>query len=194
MVDLPDEEIAEYLDRNVDVVRQVVRAHAITVMQANHLVLMSVVAQRVSAETGVPYVVMPHGSALEYAVKKDLRFHRLVSAAVEHAKRVLVSADELGERVLAALPNLAARSSAARPNAGANRCLFSSLTPDRSPRAMERAIETAAHYDGKRPDADAESRLRAIDWVDAQVLIFAASGLPCCRAAWSRPWPYCREL
>jgi hypothetical protein len=61
MVDLPDAAIEAYIARNVDVVRRVVKDNGITVIQANHVVLMSVVAQRAAGETGVPYVVMPHG-------------------------------------------------------------------------------------------------------------------------------------
>ncbi|HSJ09966.1 MAG TPA: glycosyltransferase, partial [Longimicrobiales bacterium] len=104
MVHLEDHEIETYLRRNTDVVRRVVQDHGITVLQANHTVLMSVVAQRIEEELGVPYVVMPHGSALEYAVKPDVRFHRYASSALAGAERVLVSADELRERVLSVFP------------------------------------------------------------------------------------------
>ncbi len=106
MVDLPDDEIEAYLQRNSDVVGRVVRENDITVMQANHVVLMSVVAQRVSERTGVPYVIMPHGSAIEYAVKPDPRFHRFASEALRGASRVLVSAEELGERMLNVFPGV----------------------------------------------------------------------------------------
>ena len=51
MVDLPDNEIEAYLKRNTDVVGRIVHENDITVMQANHVVLMSVVAQRVSEQT-----------------------------------------------------------------------------------------------------------------------------------------------
>jgi glycosyltransferase involved in cell wall biosynthesis len=106
MVDLPNEEIEQYIARNVCVVEQVVREHDIDVLHANHAVLMSVVAERVSATTGVPYIVMPHGSALEYAVKPDPRFHAYASSALQHASRVLVSAEELGDRVRSIFPDL----------------------------------------------------------------------------------------
>lgn len=98
MVDLPDRELEEYLHRNVQVVDRVVREHGITVMHANHAVLMTVVAQRVSAWTGVPYVAMPHGSALEYAVKPDERLQRVGADAFDHASRVLVISEEIAQR------------------------------------------------------------------------------------------------
>jgi glycosyltransferase involved in cell wall biosynthesis len=62
-------------------------------------VLMSVVAQRVSSETGIPYAFMPHGSGIEYAVKKDGRFRRYASSALADAKRIFVIGSEMRTRV-----------------------------------------------------------------------------------------------
>ncbi|MEX1182579.1 MAG: glycosyltransferase [Gemmatimonadota bacterium] len=98
MVDLSESVLEDYLHRNVDVLTRVVKEHDIDVMHANHAVLMSVVAQRVSAWTGVPYVVMPHGSALEYAVRPDSRFQRLAADAFDHAARVLAISTETAQR------------------------------------------------------------------------------------------------
>src|SRR4051812_38661506 len=106
MIDLPDEEIEQYLDRNIAVVRQVVKNHGVTAMHANHAVLSSVVAQRVSEETGIPYAVMPHGSALEYAVKKDERFYRLATDAFSGAGRIFVHGEEMRRRVETILPEI----------------------------------------------------------------------------------------
>ncbi|HSK18685.1 MAG TPA: glycosyltransferase [Longimicrobiales bacterium] len=102
MTELGVDELEDYLHRNVEVVARVVRENGITVMHANHALLMTVVAQRVSAWTGVPYAVMPHGSALEYAVKPDARLRRLAAEAFEHADRVLVISDETAQRAVAA--------------------------------------------------------------------------------------------
>lgn len=106
MIELSDEEIEHYLDTNVRTLRRVVSEHGIQVLHANHAVLMSVVAQRVGAELGVPYVIMPHGSAIEYAVKKDARFHRYASSALSTARRIFVIGDEMRSRVLDVFPNV----------------------------------------------------------------------------------------
>jgi glycosyltransferase involved in cell wall biosynthesis len=109
MVDLSDPEIEEYLERNVRALTRIVRENGITVIHANHAVLMSVVAQRVSEAEGIPFAVMPHGSALEYAVKRDDRFLRLAVAAFTAASRVFVHGDEMRARVhsiLGAVPGL----------------------------------------------------------------------------------------
>ena len=77
MVELHDDAIESYVETNVRVLRQVVQRHGVHAMHVNHAVLMSVVAQRVSAETGVPYAIMEHGSGLEYACKPDARLKRM---------------------------------------------------------------------------------------------------------------------
>ena len=106
MVDLPDDEVEAYTARNVAALRRIVRENGITAMHANHAVLMSVVAQRVGAETGVPFTIMPHGSALEYAVKRDPRFLRLATDAFAAAARIFVIGEEMRSRVHAVFPTL----------------------------------------------------------------------------------------
>lgn len=99
MTELDDVQLEHYLHRNVTVLLRLIREHGITVLHANHAVLMSVVAERASAWTGVPYAVMPHGSAFEYAVRPDARFRRLGAEAFAHAKRLFVISDEVAARV-----------------------------------------------------------------------------------------------
>jgi glycosyltransferase involved in cell wall biosynthesis len=99
MVDLPDDEIEEYVDRNARALTRLVRGNGVTAMHANHAVLMSVVAQRVSEAEGIPFSIMPHGSALEYAVKRDERFLRLATGAFTAAGRIFVIGSEMRGRV-----------------------------------------------------------------------------------------------
>src|SRR5918997_4937211 len=101
MINLPDEALEAYVERNVRVVNDVVRRHGITAIHANHAALIAVVAQRVSEATGVPYAVMPHGSELEYALKKDERFLRWAQEALAEAGRVFVHGAEMRARVKA---------------------------------------------------------------------------------------------
>jgi len=99
MIELTDDELETYIDRNVAVVRKIVIENGIKAIHANHAVLMSVVAQRVSRELGVPFAIMPHGSGIEYAVKKDERFLRYALSAMEDAATVFVIGKEMRERV-----------------------------------------------------------------------------------------------
>ena len=103
MVNMADAELEAYLDANVRVVADVVRRHGINAVHANHLALQAVVAMRVGEATGVPYAIMPHGSDVEYAVKKDPRFLAWARATVAGAGRVFVLGEEIRRRVATVL-------------------------------------------------------------------------------------------
>ena len=110
MVDLSTPEIESYIDTNVRTVARIVEGEKVTAVHANHAVLMPVVAERIRARLGVPYTVMPHGSDIEYAVKKDERFLTYACNALTNAGKIFVHGDEMRERVLAVfdgVPHLA---------------------------------------------------------------------------------------
>jgi glycosyltransferase involved in cell wall biosynthesis len=161
MVELPDEAIEAYLAVNVAVVERVVRNHGVTSMHANHAVLMSVVAERVSAATGVPFAVMPHGSAIEYAVRKDHRFHALAAGALDRAARIFVIGPEMRRRIIDVFPDqIGIESRISDLNLGVDTDAFSLV--DREDRGGRIATLSAVLKDlkrGKRPEA--EQRLRA---------------------------------
>ncbi|MFQ5584940.1 MAG: glycosyltransferase, partial [Calditrichia bacterium] len=130
MVQLPDAKIEEYISRNVEVVMNVVKTYPIEVLHANHAVLMSVVARRVSQKTSTPFAIMPHGSAIEYAVKKDERFLRLATEAFKNAGKIFVIGPEIRQRVgevFASLPNL--DSKMLDLNLGVDTSLFEPVSP-----------------------------------------------------------------
>ena len=99
MVDLPNDSIEEYLEHNTKVVTKIASDYNLSVILANHAVLMSVVAQRVSSLTSIPFSIMTHGSAIEYAVKKDERFYKFANEAFSAAKKIFVASDEMQTRV-----------------------------------------------------------------------------------------------
>jgi glycosyltransferase involved in cell wall biosynthesis len=67
---------------------------------------MSVVARRVSEELSIPFAIMPHGSAIEYAVKKDPRFFSYALEAFTKANRIYVIGKELRQRVNTLFPDI----------------------------------------------------------------------------------------
>jgi len=162
MVELPDEAIEDYLDRNVAVVERVVRAHGVESMHANHAVLMSVVAERVSAATGVPFAIMPHGSAIEYAVKKDRRMHALAASAFKRAARIFVIGPEMRRRIKDVFPEQSGiESQISDLNLGVDTAAFSLV--DRNDRSGRIAMLSAVVKDsrrGKQPAAERALRER----------------------------------
>jgi glycosyltransferase involved in cell wall biosynthesis len=99
MAELGDVEIEDYIGRNVRALERIVDENGIRAIHANHAVLMPVVAQRIRETRGVPYVVMPHGSALEYAVRVDERMKRYAEEAMTGAAKVFVIGGEMRARV-----------------------------------------------------------------------------------------------
>jgi glycosyltransferase involved in cell wall biosynthesis len=208
MVELPEPEIEEYLDRNVQALERIVREEGITAMHANHAVLMSVVAQRVSDSTGAPFAIMPHGSAIEYAVKKDERFLRYATDSFSAAGRIFVIGEEMRQRVRAVftdVPELESKltelhlgvdtglfepipRATRRDNIDGllqsvadiprgkteqqSRALRERLSGDLALAELREAITATSDYDPKRPDADLEDKLQAVDWKSEDTLLF----------------------
>jgi glycosyltransferase involved in cell wall biosynthesis len=106
MTELSDDAIADYVERNARVLRKVVAEHDVIAMHVNHAVLSTVVAQQVSAETGIPVAIMEHGSSLEYAVKKDQRMYDLATSAFSDAELLFVHGDEMRRRIEVAMPDI----------------------------------------------------------------------------------------
>ena len=177
MVDLDDEAVEAYVDRNVRALRRIVAENGITAMHANHAVLMSVVAQRVSEETGVPFAVMPHGSALEFAVKRDERFHRLALGAFTSARRVFAIGGEMRDRVrgiLGAVPDLEAKFS--ELHLGVDTSQFEPIERSARPGNVARLADALAGMKrGRVPAQEAEmlGRLRGDMTVDELRTVFA---------------------
>jgi glycosyltransferase involved in cell wall biosynthesis len=95
--DCSDEEIAHYIQANVDAVREVAGLVHPTVALANHLVMGPVILARGLGEQ-TPYAVKVHGSALEYTVKpQPERFLGLAREGLAGAKTVLVGSRHTAE-------------------------------------------------------------------------------------------------
>jgi glycosyltransferase involved in cell wall biosynthesis len=178
MTDMEDAVLEDYIHRNVEVVTRIVRAHGVTVMHANHAVLMSVVAQRVSAWTGVPYVIMPHGSALEYAVKPDARLRRLAADAFEHAAGVLAISDEVARRVAdafgPAVTNLDAKLS--RLDLGVDTSAFRPIEPEQRAANVEQVGRLLASVSRGRSRAQAVTLTAGLNAGEAPAAVYERVG------------------
>ncbi|HEX8091624.1 MAG TPA: glycosyltransferase [Blastocatellia bacterium] len=181
MIELPDEAIDYYLDRNTEAVMQIAREHAISVLHANHAVLMSVVAERVSRALAIPFAIMPHGSAIEYAVKKDERFLRLAAGAFRAASRIFVVGREMRERVntvFASIEDVDAKMTEMR--LGVDTSLFEPAGAEDRDRNIARLLESISDSPrGKTRDMSDRmlARLQSDMTIDAmQSAIESASG------------------
>ncbi len=97
--DLDDDAVEGYLARNAAVLAAVAREHDVAGWVVNHTVLMAAAAQRARQRGGAPYGVLPHGSAIEYVVKKEERSRRLADEALAGAARVFALNGEMEGRI-----------------------------------------------------------------------------------------------
>jgi glycosyltransferase involved in cell wall biosynthesis len=101
--DCSDDEIASYVQANVDAVREVTELVRPEVALANHLVMGPVILARALGEQ-TPYAVKVHGSALEYTVKpQPERFMGFAREGLAGAKTVLVGSRHTAESLWRAL-------------------------------------------------------------------------------------------
>jgi glycosyltransferase involved in cell wall biosynthesis len=170
MIDLGDAEIERYLARNTDALLRIVERYRITAIHANHSVLMSNVAHRVHRRTGVPFAVMPHGSALEFAVKRDERFQRFAEEAMMDASTIFVHGDEMRTRVLEAIPALESIGDRFSDlHLGVDTSQFEPVEPEDRPRSMRRMTEALQGTERGRTAAqtgrllDAAPGLRSVE-------------------------------
>jgi len=106
MTELSFEELEKYLARNLEVLLQIVGEYDIKNLLVNHAVLMSVVAKRAHQASGIPYSIVPHGSAMVYVVEKDERFRHLAHETFAEAKHILTIGPEMRKRVVDLFPSI----------------------------------------------------------------------------------------
>ena len=103
-LELTDEEIEAYIERNVAAVREVAERVRPDLALANHLVMGPVILARALGPLGIPYAVKVHGSALEYVVKRDPeRFLPYAREGVAPARAILVGSRHTAESLWEAM-------------------------------------------------------------------------------------------
>ncbi|GEM_PF-1001042 len=97
-VSLSDAEVEDYIARNVVALRKVVAGFRPDIILTNHAVCSPVIVCRANLQ--VPYFSYIHGSAIEYAVKRDRRFHDLAIEGLSGAARVFAGSSYQRDEVL----------------------------------------------------------------------------------------------
>lgn len=152
MIKLADKDIERYIETNVRVIARVVAEEHIQVLHANHIVLMPEVARRVKAQYGTPYVIMPHGSAIEYAVKKDQRFFRFAERSIAESAGLFVIGPEIRQRMNALFPDSPGLDQKMTDlNLGVDTSLFTTEVPqNREARVQELKIAISGTKRGRK--------------------------------------------
>jgi glycosyltransferase involved in cell wall biosynthesis len=160
ILDLDDAAISDYVQRNASVLASVAATYGVSGFCVNHVVLASIAAQQVKAEAGVPFAVLPHGSAIEYVVKKDERMYAAAAAALGDADRVFALNGEMENRlrdVFGDVPDLEQR--VERLPVGVDTKQFECALPEDRPRLVDELIGMIADLPRGRTAAQ-QSELR----------------------------------
>ena len=150
--DLDDAAIEGYLDRNARVLQAVAAEAGVAAWVVNHTVLMAVAAHRAHAAGGTPYAVLPHGSAIEYVVKKEERARRLAEGALADAARVFALNGEMEGRIADVFGGVeGVTDKVGRMPVGTDTSVFELVDRDARPATVEQIAATVAGVDRGRP-------------------------------------------
>lgn len=101
---LSDKELEEYHKLSVKSLGEILKAHPLDVLHTNHLVYQPVVASEACRATDTPFVIFPHGSSIEYTVRKDNRYSNLALMAITASKGIITGSKEVQNRILELYP------------------------------------------------------------------------------------------
>jgi glycosyltransferase involved in cell wall biosynthesis len=149
-VDLTDWELAEYLDRNVEALRDAAAQHPPDAVVAGHVIPGPVVARRA---LGDGFAAKVHGSDLEYAARVQERYAELAREGLEGARAVVGASRDVLARAVDVAPAVSNRTVVIPPGVDIDRW---------HPRARIEALAGVADrlrrdidaVRGRPPDAD----------------------------------------
>lgn len=164
--DMGDAPLAAYIERNTHVLETVAKENGVTGWIVNHTVMMAVAAARARARGGAPFAILPHGSAIEYVIKKEQRSRDLAEEAARAASGVWALNGEMEGRireVFASLEGIEAKMD--RMPVGTDTSVFQLVAREDRPGAVERIAETAGDARGRTAAQEAalRQRLGALD-------------------------------
>lgn len=112
--DCTDQEIEEYVTRNVAALDKVVHTFGIDIIQTNHTVMLPYIVSRLTKRGSARHIATVHGSALNFTVKTDARFAGFAIAGLRSADEIFVDSKHAHEELLEfldehELPSLRAR-------------------------------------------------------------------------------------
>jgi glycosyltransferase involved in cell wall biosynthesis len=101
---LSEDELNEYHDLNVRVLRTVLSRSQLDILHANHLIYQPVAALEACNPIGTPFVIYPHGSSIEYVVKSDERYQVLALKALLGCGGLITGSREVHDRITKLYP------------------------------------------------------------------------------------------
>jgi len=108
-LDLTEEELDNYLRRNVDALKTVLGVSGAGAVVTNHSVPGPLIARRALEGDGIPYVSIVHGSCLQYVSRKSEKYMGLTREGLEDARQILALSSHSAGTIAEDFPDLADR-------------------------------------------------------------------------------------
>ena len=111
-LDLTDDELENYVEKNIGAVRTVLAASGAEAVVTNHAVPGPLIARRALEGADVPYTSIIHGSALQYVSRKSEKYMRLTREGLDKAKNILALSSHSAGTIAEDFPDFAGKTSA----------------------------------------------------------------------------------
>ena len=98
-INMTDDELHNFKSLNARVLRSIIENNSLDILHCNHVVYQPEIAREVCKDLNVPFVVYPHGSAIEYTVKLDERFKVAAQRGLRDAQGIIVGNQEMARRL-----------------------------------------------------------------------------------------------
>lgn len=105
-VDLTDSELNAFKVLNQFLLRNIFSQIDLDILHTNHLVMQPSLAMGPCKEKNIPFIIYPHGSAIEYAVKRDPRYMDEARLAIEACNGLIIGNREVRDRICGLFPDL----------------------------------------------------------------------------------------
>ena len=149
---LSDSELKEYHNLHVEILAAILQKTKPHLLHANHLVYQPVVCREAVAETRTPFVIYPHGSSIEYVVRRDHRYIEPALASLKSARGVISGSHEMLDRIAHLFPEQAAvlEGTSSVVGVGVDTTLFT-LVPRNERRSSIANLRLEGNYFGRGP-------------------------------------------
>jgi glycosyltransferase involved in cell wall biosynthesis len=155
--ELTDAELEEYHRFVVNSLRAVLKACPVDILHNNHLVYQPVAAAEVCKELGIPFIIYPRGSAIEYTVNHDPRYKELARDPVLQSDGLIIGNREVRDRIVNLYPEHREKiiSKTRIVGLGVDTSLFSPIEKQQRTESIKK-IYKHAPFSGKSPQLTRE--------------------------------------
>lgn len=140
---LSDTELQEYEDVSSTALKAILTNYPLDILHCNHVTYQPQIAEQVCKETDTPYIIYPHGSAIEYTVKTDKRYFNKVRESLQLTDGLIIGNNEVKQRIINLYPEqkAAIESKSSIVGVGVDTSLFTSCPADERQQSLDQLID-----------------------------------------------------